>query len=255
MVFGGAALALPASATAGSTTTTTGKARPPETGTIKIDGVPMVDGEPERRDHRGCDFTITFFNYGRVDNATVRFDGDGIRGVRGQLNPAIGEDEALGQGDRDGRATYRVILADPAYETFQLDITVRADGSAGSDSKSQRFLVNGCKYTTPTTPPTSPPTEPPSTPPTTQPTEEPSTPSTESPSTPAEPQPTASQSAPGVPAPSAPAIPTVVDAGLAKSSIEDDSPAPIGIGLLVGGAGLLAASGALALRRRGKHTS
>ena len=151
-------------------------------GTIKIDGLPLKDGQANEP-HVACDFNLEFFGYDKGNlNASVTFALQApTRRAQGDQvlltdSIPIGEDAAGGATDADASRKYQLdftgVTPHP-QQGYHVKVTIHAQGSQGADKKHKVFWVQPCEVpTTPTTTtttstPTTVATTPPSTTPTT----------------------------------------------------------------------------------------
>jgi hypothetical protein len=101
-------------------------------GTIKVDDVPIDDGN-ENVAHPGCGFVVDFFGYDvGTRTATLTFDGQ----------------EPTGGGTVHAETiTFEVATRDSGNqlnESHVVDLTVNVDGAQGADTKHKVFWVSQC---------------------------------------------------------------------------------------------------------------
>ena len=251
-------------------------------GTVKIDGVDILDGPSGVTPHQGCVFVVEFsdFDEGSELSAEVSFeDGPptadgGLQVVSGDLSPFVGEDAAGGEGDLDAKETYTLKFTGRPDPDLGYAVEVTVNG------QSKPFWVQGC--TTATPPPTTPPvTKPPASPSVTPPTARPTTrPATRAPTSPITRPPATRSIAPSqtvegtstapstsstetstavpVPQPSKPvAKPSLADAGFVKgssSTVGRGAPELVSTffaGILLTAGGVLLAGAAVLILKRG----
>jgi hypothetical protein len=127
-------------------------AKPPgNNGMVKVDSTPF-DDKPNNEPHVGCTFEIDFYGYEAGDlTATVTFEGIAPTGggMLASDSVAIGQDPAGGGTDLDASRTYDLSaplssVQPHARQGYHVKLTVRADGSIGSDVKHKVFWVQAC---------------------------------------------------------------------------------------------------------------
>jgi hypothetical protein len=138
---------------------------PGNNGTVKVDARPF-DAAPDNEPHVGCTFQVDFYGYDEGDlEATVTFEAHPptLRAGDDQVlltdTVFIGEDDNSGGGSDaglDARRNYRLdftgLTAHPV-QGFHVQLTIRAEGSTGADTKHKVFWVTGCNPGYPGNPP------------------------------------------------------------------------------------------------------
>lgn len=211
-------------------------------GVTKIIGPGDIDATPENNPHQQCQLGVEWYNFEKGQDVVsdVSFEliaptADGKLTVDGPSQVPVGDDDASGGTDLDGRQFYTLSSTGTPHpkQGFHVKVTVHTPHSLGNDSKTKVFWFQPCG------------------------TDEAAAPVKKAHDKPAA-KPTAEASAVAVDSASAApqsaqsdsAVPTNIDAGLAGSHAEDSSIPPLWPILALVAAAAAVGGGIVVMRRR-----